>query len=167
MFCEHCVQNRHLLRPMIQDDLDEVLAIEQASFLSPWTRPLFIQELSSPIARHLTLWTTMHERQVLAGYMIFWIVANEVHLQKIAVRPEFQRRNAATCLMKALFQSARDEQCRTVILEVRRSNTAALKLYEKFGLTIKGVRPCYYSEQGEDALILGTDLPDPDDSAES
>jgi len=166
MFSENSIQNGQILQTMIPDDLEEVLSVEQSSFQSPWTRNMFIQELSSPIARNLTLWVTTGKSRVLAGYMIFWIVAKEVHLQKIAIRPEFRRRNVATCLMRALMHSAREEQCRTVFLEVRRSNAAAIKLYEKFGLNIKGVRPSYYSEQGEDALIMGMDLTDPEGSAE-
>jgi len=166
MFSESCFGKRPVLRAMIQDDLEDVLSIEQRSFISPWNRNMFIQELSSPIARNLTLWVTTGKSRVLAGYMIFWIVAKEVHLQKIAIRPEFRRRNVATCLMRALMHSAREEQCRTVFLEVRRSNAAAIKLYEKFGLNTKGVRCSYYSEQGEDALIMGMDLTDPEGSAE-
>lgn len=146
---------------MIQDDLEEVLSIEQRSFLSPWNINMFIEEISSPIARNLTLWVTTDEEPILAGYLIFWMVAGEVHLQKIAVRPEFRRRNAATCLMKALMNSAREERCRSIFLEVRRSNSAAIKLYEKFGLIIKGMRRSYYSEQGEDALIMGLDFTAP------
>nr|WP_272936611.1 ribosomal protein S18-alanine N-acetyltransferase [Syntrophus gentianae] len=144
---------------MTLKDLDEVLAIEQASFSSPWTRNMFVQELSISISRSLTLWMILPESSLLVGYMICWIVAGEVHLQKIAVKPESRRRHRATCLMKALFQSARDERCRSVVLEVRRSNIAAQKLYEKFGLVSKGIRRSYYSEEGEDALIMGTDLP--------
>jgi len=166
MFSEQDIQNRLCLRPMTQGDLEEVVAIEQAGFSTPWTRNLFFQELSSPLSRNFTIWMTMEDRQVMAGYAIFWVVAGEVHLQKIAIKPEFRRRNAATCLMEALLQSARNEKCPTVILEVRRSNTAAIKLYEKFGFMIKGVRPSYYSEEGEDALIMGRDIPFPDESFE-
>jgi len=161
MFSEDCIQNGQILQTMIPDDLEEVLSVEQSSFQSPWTRNMFIQELSSPIARNLTLWVTTGKSRVLAGYMIFWIVAKEVHLQKIAIRPEFRRRNVATCLMRALMHSAREEQCRTVFLEVRRSNAAAIKLYEKFGLVIKCMRRSYYSEEGEDALTMGMDFTEP------
>jgi len=161
MFSESCFGKRPVLRAMIQDDLEDVLSIEQRSFLSPWNRNMFIQEILSPIARNLTLWVTTDEEPILAGYLIFWMVAGEVHLQKIAVRPEFRRRNAATCLMIALMNSAREERYRSIFLEVRRSNSAAIKLYEKFGLVIKGMRPSYYSEEGEDALIMGMDFTEP------
>ncbi len=159
MVSEFCNKVTEFLRPMTLKDLDEVLAIEQASFSSPWTRNMFVQELSNSISRSLTLWTILPESSVLVGYMIYWIVAGEVHLQKIAVKPEYRRRHWATFLMKALFQSAWDERCRIVVLEVRRSNIAAQKLYEKFGLVLKGIRRSYYSEEGEDALIMGMDLP--------
>ncbi|WP_408997894.1 ribosomal protein S18-alanine N-acetyltransferase [Syntrophus buswellii] len=158
MFSDFRRGDHGILRAMDQEDLDEVMAVEKASFQAPWTRAMFLQELSTSISRCVTLREPEGEGRRLAGYMIYWMFAQEAHLQKIAVRPECRRRHAADCLMKALLQTAREERCRTVILEVRRSNTAARKLYEKFGLTVKGIRSSYYPEEGEDALIMGADL---------
>jgi len=158
MFSDFCSGDHVILRAMGQEDLDEVMAVEKASFQAPWTRAMFLQELSTSFSRCVTLRESEGEDGRLAGYMIYWMFAQEAHLQKIAVRPECRRRHAAACLMKALFQTVREEPCRTVILEVRRSNTAARKLYEKLGLTVKGIRRSYYLEEGEDALIMGADL---------
>jgi len=159
MFSESGIPNGFLLEPMTPDDLGEVLAIEEASFTAPWTRNIFTQEFSTPMARSLTVRINTMTHQILAGYAIAWIVADEVDIQKIAVKPDFRRRGTATCLLKALLQSARKEGCLTATLEVRRSNTAAIRLYEKLGFVVKGIRQCYYVEQGEDALIMGTAIP--------
>lgn len=164
MFAECSLQNGRIYRPMTYEDLEEVLGIEEASFPSPWTKNMFIQELSTPFARNLTLWTPC-EKRVLAGYLIFWMVAGEVHLQKIAVTEAFRRLGGASCLLKALLQSARKEQCRIIILEVRRSNIAARNLYEKFGFKITGIRRSYYSEEGEDALLMALELSDQEESS--
>jgi len=159
MSSEIGLPNGFVLEPMTPAHLEEVLAIEDASFKAPWTRNLFAQELATSIACSLVIRITIKDRQILAGYAIFWIVANEVDIQKIAVKPDYRRLGTATCLLKALLQSARDKGCTAATLEVRRSNTAAIRLYEKLGFVVKGIRRCYYSEQGEDALIMGTDIP--------
>lgn len=159
MCSEPGLPNGFSLEPMARGDLDDVLAIEEVSFLSPWSRALFTGELSTPASRTLTIRLDRRGSRVLAGYAVFRLAADEMDILKIAVKPEFRRRGLATCLMKALIQSARKEQCVKVFLEVRRSNAAAIRLYEKLGFVIQGVRRLYYSEQGEDALVMGMDIP--------
>jgi len=159
MSSENGRSNSFLLEPMTPDDLEDVLAIETAAFPSPWSRNLFLEEFSSSVARNLTIRISSRGRSILVGYAVFRIAADEVDIQRIAVKPEFRRRRAATFLMKALLQKAGKEGCTQAFLEVRPSNEAAIRLYEKLGFVVKGIRKSYYVEQGEDALVMGRDIP--------
>ena len=140
---------------MVEVDIGEVLAIEQAVFPSPWTENMFRQELSLPLSHILTARTAENE---IVGYVTFWIVADEVHLHGIAVRKDWQRRGVASTLMGEMFRRSRTEGGLTAILEVRPSNEPARRLYDKFGFRVCGIRPLYYADSGEDALILRAEL---------
>ncbi len=154
MFSESGFPPHFLLMPLNREEIEDILAIEQACFSLPWTRNIFLHELSSPLSRNLASWSVTPERRLLVGYAFFWIVADEMELQKIAVRPEFRRQGAATALVEALLATAQQESCLAAFLEVRHSNRSAIRLYEKLGFVVKGIRRGYYSESGEDALIM-------------
>jgi ribosomal-protein-alanine N-acetyltransferase len=94
----------------------------------------------------------------LAGYIICWIVADEVHVTNIAVRKDLRNRRVATRLVEEVLSLARNEQMRFCTLEVRRSNEAAKELYRRLGFEARGVRSKYYSDNNEDALIMWLDL---------
>jgi [ribosomal protein S18]-alanine N-acetyltransferase len=139
-------------------DIDEVTAIENASFPHPWSRNMFLQELQLEMSRSIVAKITRNSAAEIAGYMIYWLVSNEVHLQKIAAKPDFRRSGISSMLMKAMIRRSLESNGASCLLEVRRSNEPAVKLYEKFGFSVQGIRPKYYSETGEDAVIMGADL---------
>ena len=139
---------------MSVDDLPQVLSIEKKSFPAPWSKNMFLQELESFSSRCLVARCGGRAGAEVAGYVIFLLVAGEVHLHNLAVRPDLRRCGVAGELMKALFSHARAEGAGSATLEVRPSGMAAIKLYEKFGFVVKGIRPLYYSDTGEDALIM-------------
>jgi len=87
------------------------------------------------------------------GYIIYWVVAGEMHLLNLAVHPTHRRRGIARALLTAALEEARSQGADVVWLEVRPSNAAALALYQSFGFEEIGVRPGYYSDNGEDALL--------------
>lgn len=148
---------------MTEEDISEVLAIEQASFSTPWSENMFRRELKFSLSRNLvaTVWGEGHRE--IAGYVNFWVIADEIHLHNIAVRKDRQRAGVASALMGEVIRRARKEGAWRAILEVRRSNDGARKLYEKFGFAIVGVRPLYYDDTKEDALIMWADLGKRDD----
>ena len=134
-----------------EEDLDAVAALEADTFANPWTREMLARELKADIMRVYLVRT--REKQV-AAFCACWFVVDEVHINTVAVDPALRRRGLATALLShVLADTARDGAgCAT--LEVRRSNTAAIGLYERLGFTIEAVRPRYYTNPDEDALIL-------------
>ena len=136
----------------------EIMEIERDSFPSPWSENLFRRELTNPIARMLVGRVDPLPGKPVAGYIVYWRVADEMHLHNIAVRKDQRRKRVAFLLLREAIRASKSEGARWVTLEVRRSNLPAQNLYEKFGFSVKGVRPGYYSATGEDALIFWEDL---------
>lgn len=141
-----------------EGDLCEMAAIESDSFPSPWSENLFRCELKNPIARVLVARLETSPDRPLAGYIVYWRVADEMHLHNIAVGKSYRRKRVAFRLLREAILASRSEGALSATLEVRRSNVAARKLYENFGFFLKGVRPGYYSDTGEDALIFWAEL---------
>jgi len=142
------------IREMTADDLSEVLAIEHASFSAPWTEDHFREEMAVPFCHDLVIYCGGK----LSGYMSFAIVHDEVHIRNIAVRRDVRRCGIASTLMGEMLSITARHRVRLAILEVRVSNVAAVRLYEKFGFSVRGVRQAYYTRPVEDALILCADL---------
>lgn len=141
-----------------EEDLAEIWEIEKQSFPSPWSRGIFRGEMDNAISR---MWVGKQSREkgaAVLGYVVVWRVADEIHLHNIAVRRDKRRCGIASRLLSRVIREGRPEGARLVTLEVRRSNLAAQKLYERFGFTLRGVRSGYYTDTGEDALILTADL---------
>lgn len=133
-------------------DLDEVAALEAASFSNPWSRDMLARELQNTNVSRVYV---MHDN---AGRLIAfcgcWLVADELHINTLAVQQDERRRGHATRLLRFVFKEAHAEGARAATLEVRRSNRAALVLYERLGFEIRGVRRSYYQKPEEDALVL-------------
>ena len=138
-----------LLRSLLEKDLPAVLAIEESSFLSPWTRASFLHELHSPYSQL----TVAEQRGEVIGYLCCWYVADEVHILDVAVRPESRRQGAGARLLRHALVVGQRKGAQSANLEVRRSNLPAIALYEKFGFQQVAVRRRYYTN-GEDALLM-------------
>ena len=140
---------------MVEDDLDQVLAIERQCFRPGWTRKVFADELQRSWAYLKVLRRPrLHESPQVLGYCNYWLVRDEVHLLTIAVHPNHRFQGHGSRLMRHLLMFAQTRQCRFVTLEVRRSNEAALSLYRGCGFASVGLRPKYYVEDGEDAIVM-------------
>jgi ribosomal-protein-alanine N-acetyltransferase len=137
------------LRALVEEDLPAVLAIEETSFLSPWTRASFLHELHSP---HSQLTVAERHGEVI-GYLCCWYVADEVHILDIAVHPHSRRQGVGECLLRRALVIGQQKGAQSATLEVRRSNLPAIALYEKFGFRQVAVRRGYYTN-GEDALLM-------------
>jgi ribosomal-protein-alanine N-acetyltransferase len=135
--------------------LDEIMLIERSSFPYPWSPRFFLQELQVSCARSSLAESA--DGKIL-GYVLFWLLPDEVDVHNIAVRTEYRRRGIGRMLLNQVLAEARRRRASRVTLEVRHSNTAAQKLYQSFGFVITGVRKGYYSDNGEDALAMALQL---------
>jgi ribosomal-protein-alanine N-acetyltransferase len=142
-----------------EGDIDEIIAIETDSFPTPWSANVFRSEMASPISQLLVARISHERGERVAGYLVYWHVADELHLHNIAVRRDMRRKGIASRLLGEAVRRLRLKEARWVTLEVRRSNRSAQRFYEKFGFSVRGVRPGYYTDTREDALILWADLP--------
>lgn len=131
-------------------DIKDVVYLEQMSSLDPWSKDIFMTELKSPLSFSLVA----DDDGRIVGYLIFWIVADEVHIQNIAVREDLRGRGIGHKMLTEMVLISKKNNVRAATLEVRRSNKDAIKLYEKFGFVIEGCRERYYSDTNDDALIM-------------
>jgi [ribosomal protein S18]-alanine N-acetyltransferase len=141
-----------------EGDIDQIVAIERGSFPTPWSANIFRSEITSPISRMLVARVDRDAGGWVAGYLVYWRVVDETHLHNIAVRRDMRRQGIASRLLGEAVLSLRSEGARWLTLEVRRSNLAAQRFYEKFGFSVRGIRPGYYTDTREDALIMWADL---------
>jgi len=143
---------------MNKADLPEIQAIENVVFLAPWSEQMLRRELLSPLSSCRVARARQGRSLVVAGYLICWIYAAETHIHNLAVKQEFRRMGVGGLLLADAIQLSRKKAAEWVYLEVRRSNCAAIRLYEKFAFLELGVRKSYYRESGEDALVLGRQI---------
>jgi len=139
---------------MRKEDIDQVMAIEQASFSMPWSRNLFLSEFRSPLVSTLMVALANGQARTVVGYIVFWNVADEMHILNLAVAPEKRRQGIARRLVLAGLKRAHDKGAKKAFLEVRTSNTAAQKLYASLGFTGTFVRRDYYDAPVEDAVVM-------------
>jgi ribosomal-protein-alanine N-acetyltransferase len=137
------------IRRLTYADLPQVIAIERRAFPTPWSLAMFVLELSKPSGICLV---ALDQGRV-AGYMVCSRYDIVWHVMNVAVDPAQRRRGTATALLEELFKRG-DKPGEQYTLEVRLSNAPAIALYEKFGFVSAGVRPGYYHDNKEDALIM-------------
>ena len=138
-------------------DLDAVASMEAACFTNPWTREMLAGELArNPFAR---VYVLRLPGSPVAAFCACWLVVDELHINTIAVGPDYRRQGLATALMRHILGEVAREGIRRATLEVRQSNEAARQLYEHLGFTVAAVRPGYYTQPVEDALIMWRETP--------
>lgn len=142
----------HVERLTSADQIDDVLAVEDASFTNPWTRQMYLAELDNPGVSVCVI--AMDEGGKIVGFCSFWRVLDELHINNLAVLPACRRRGVATTLLTQVLEDGVACGARRATLEMRRSNEAARALYERFGFSVTGVRKGYYTKPDEDALVL-------------
>ncbi len=140
------------IRKMSDSDIPHVLELENKSFPDPWGEKAFQGEIENISgASYAFICETSNK---LAGYFCLWKIVDEIHITNIVVESSFQNMGLGQALVGFIIDFGRVLQCRTVTLEVRPSNIAARKLYEKSGFGYSGIRKNYYRESGEDGLIM-------------
>lgn len=147
-----------LIRSMSAEDLPQVMAIESASFGSPWSANHFMDELNN---RDLSIPLVLVRDQIIVAYAVVWIILDECHVANIAVHPEFRRGGLGDRLMRHIVTVACERACARIMLEVRSSNAPAIGLYERHGFERVGIRKNYYHDgflKTEDAILMDRDL---------
>jgi ribosomal-protein-alanine N-acetyltransferase len=146
-------QTKSHIRPMTADDLDAVLAIEQASFPNPWRREHFEHEIA---ALYSFPFVADHDG-IVVGYVCLMSLFEEAQILDIAVAPEQRGRGVARILMDYAIYVSREKDAEVLVLEVRASNIAAITLYERCGFVRTGIRSKYY-EGVDDAVLMEKNL---------
>ncbi len=171
---------RYQVRPMTVADIQQVAEIERESFPTTWPQTAYRRELATRLARYLVVIDGAHDLPALepsrrsllgrvfrraepppttehiVGYVGMWLMVDEAHVVAIAVRESYRGRGLGERLLADAIEVALASGQENVTLEVRRSNTGAQALYEKYGFLKVGVRPRYYSDNHEDAIIMST-----------
>ncbi|MCA1690036.1 MAG: ribosomal protein S18-alanine N-acetyltransferase, partial [Actinobacteria bacterium] len=135
------------IRPFVYADLPQVIGIERRAFPTPWSLAMFVLELSKPSG--LCLVATRSQR--IVGYTVCSRYDTVWHVMNVAVDPDLRRQGIARALLSELYDRVGDPEAQFT-LEVRRSNRAAIELYERDGFRTAGLRRRYYQDNGEDAL---------------
>lgn len=135
-----------------RDDLEGVLAVDEVCFNHPWTRQDYERELADP--ERCFIHVARGPGAPVVAYCSFWRIFDEIHINNFAVRPEWRRRGLGTALIQHVLAEGRRLGAPKATLEVRRSNDAAIRLYERAGFRRTGERRHFYANPLEDALIL-------------
>ncbi len=142
------------MRPMQREDIDQIYHLEKLIFPSPWSHSSFEAELLHDYSRCLVV---SNENTIIA-YTVFWIIEDEIHIANLAVRESYRGFGIATWIMDIIFTIANANNIKIMHLEVRKSNTNAICLYQKFGFNIVGIRKNYYETEKEDAILMSFNL---------
>lgn len=143
------------IQPMQKSDVDEVLKIEEMAYGEHhWSKDSFYGELSNDLAHY---YCAFDSEDNLVGYAGAWGIIDEAHITTIAVKPELRRKKIGEMLLVRILEDCYKNEIKYITLEVRVSNTAAIKLYEKYGFKSLGTRKGYYQNNNEDALIMWTE----------
>jgi [ribosomal protein S18]-alanine N-acetyltransferase len=143
-----------IIEDMTLDDVAGVKDVERASFPVPWPANAFRHELTQ---NRNARYVVAREGERIVGYAGLWLMVDEAHVTTFAVHPDARRRRVGERLLQRLFEIAAGMSAQWLTLEVRASNLAAQRLYEKYGFRRAGVRRRYYSDNNEDALIMWTE----------
>lgn len=144
-----------IIRPMTVDDVEAVMEVERASFPVAWDEDTFKKEAGeNPYAYYYVI----EKDGKVIGYCGLWLIIDEAHITNIAIHPEERGQKYGEQLFRHTCEQAIEFGAIQLSLEVRVSNTAAQHMYRKFGLVPGGIRKNYYTDNGEDALVMWVGL---------
>ena len=145
-----------LIEKMQKSDVDSVFEIEKTAYGEHhWSKDAFYNEVNNNISCYFS--AKNPENSEIVGYLGSWMIVDECHITNVAVALNYRRQKIAQQLLVALIDECYTKLIKYITLEVRVSNTPAIKLYEKFGFKSVGVRKKYYQDNDEDALIMFTE----------
>lgn len=140
-----------MIRKASEKDLTQILNIEELCFTSRWTKEMFLYELQENAFGYMYV---LEKDARIVGFIDFWITFECCQLANIAIHPKKQGQGFSRMLMDFMIEKAQQKQCETIMLEVRPSNTVARSLYERYDFIEMNIRKGYYSDNGEDAIIM-------------
>jgi ribosomal-protein-alanine N-acetyltransferase len=139
------------IRPMTMTDIDQVMVVEHSAFEVPWSREAFENEMSSN--QFASYFVADFEGKII-GYCGIWVIVDEAHITNLAVLSGYRGYKVGESLLRHVMLHALSQHAHSVSLEVRVSNQVAQNLYRKLGFRDGGIRKNYYSNNGEDALVM-------------
>lgn len=145
-----------IIREMELMDLDRVMEIERNTFSTPWSRESFELEITKNL---LSKYIVAEVDEYVVGYGGIWLIIDEGHITNIAVDKGYRGLGIGNKLLESLIQLCIDRSVRGITLEVRQSNEIAKDLYKKHGFFECGIRPGYYADNNEDAIIMWKNIP--------
>lgn len=140
------------LRPASEEDLVQILNIERQAYPLPWKNEAFVDELTKPFSKFL-VYTDDETDEVITAYIIYWLMFDECHILNVTVGLEWRGLGIAQKLVRQAMQDAIKKDMKRVFLEVRKSNHAAITMYQKLGFFIDHVKKSFYAD-GEDAFFM-------------
>ena len=150
-----------VIEPATVEAMPDILQIEEACFSAPWTRKMLEAELSGNPFAHFLVAKRVTPGEggsaSIVGYLCFWVVFEEVRLMNLAVIESMRHRGIARSLVSTALQTGISQSAHRAVLEVRASNQAAQRLYEGFGFSQTAIRPKYYANPEEDAVLMELD----------
>jgi ribosomal-protein-alanine N-acetyltransferase len=146
------------IRRMGHDDLPAVMEIERVAFTNPWSTEMVKKELTQDWSTVLLAEEPFDAGFKLRGFSIFWLVQDEQHVLNVATDPQWRRRGVGRAVMQATLEVGRAHRCRISTLEVRRGNVPAMEMYRALGFRPVGMRPNYYADDREDAVVMVYDF---------
>ena len=156
------IRERLAIEPMREQDVPTVQAIERDIFSTPWPRNAYYRELASRNSAHYIVLRRLGDDGEpgggeIVGYAGMWRMYDEAHVTTIGVRHDLQHSGYGRVLFAALVQAAYDMGAKWITLEVRTSNDNAMRMYESFAFKVIGRRRGYYTDNGEDAIVMWSD----------
>jgi len=143
-----------IIRLMKWADVPKILEIERVSFSTPWSETAFLKEIYNPYS--INRIAVLEDK--IAGYICINYLFGEAHILNLAVHPDLRRRGIATALVKKVLDELKERGCKSLFLEVRVTNDAAMLFYERFGFRPVGFRKDYYTYPREDAVLMVLDM---------
>lgn len=165
---------RIIVRPMVLEDLEQVVAIDQMSFSLPWPAHSFRYELlENDVSR---LWvaealpaeseaSSSGEVPKVIGMIIVWLILDEAHIATIAVHPQYRRLGIGRQILLTALRECATQGAASATLEVRENNHIAIEMYRKFGFVVVGRRKRYYMDTNEDAILMTLEMDGPENTA--
>ena len=137
-------------REIKEEDIEDILEIEEEAFTTPWSEEAFKSEIKNNLAHYLVV--EIDGR--IVGYGGVWLIIDEAHITNIAVLQEYKGKGIGNKILMGLIKYSTKLGIKNMTLEVRESNFVARRLYEKHGFVSYGIRPKYYIDDNEDAIIM-------------
>lgn len=139
------------IRKMEEEDIDGVLSIERMSFTTPWSKEAFEMEIKK---NKLAIYLVAVKEEKIVGYGGMWFIVDEAHVTNVAVDPSYRGLGISNFIVEEMIKGCIEKKIERMTLEVRSSNIVAQNLYKKYGFESCGIRPGYYTDTNEDAVIM-------------